>query len=444
MKNNRIFKMKVVALATAMLSLAACGANNIDDSAKENAESVQKLPVNEEISGKTTVLYSGITAVLNRYTDNLDIYSDTTGTMSFYDSGITSMLNKYGEYLSNNVSASIEELDIATKFVPEDSILDGYEVLGVSTVNSYLNIRKGPGVEHKVVGKMPGNCACEILSEENGWYKINSGDVTGYVKKDYIVTGYDANLKAMEKMETVLRVECDVLNVREKADANSEILSSVIKGQTLEIIEETDGWYLIDINNLRGYISAEYVKRINSLPVAEKIVEIVVNQQYQNNDANNNGSNTNSGSNSSSGTVSGTTNNKKPTIQYDNLDMTVSQTALDLINNAMQYLGNRYVPGGSSLQSGTDCSGFTMLLYAQYGYELPRSSTEYVNTKYTLIPMSQAKPGDIVLYNYGSKIGHVAIYIGDGKIIHSSNKKDGVKISTAYYTTPYAALRVIP
>ncbi len=414
----------LVACSLAVNAVLPKEAVSQDKNAKE--VSISSIEDTTEVSGTTSVLSAGVTYYLDKLSDSTDEYDTVTGKLSFSNAGVTSVLENYGSYLNDTSAASVEDLDIATQFVPEGSIINGYENLGISNVSDYLNIRKGAGTDYKVIGKMPGNCACEILEESNGWYKIKSGDVEGYVCADYILTGYDANIKAMENMTTELYVNCDVLNVRQEPSTACDVSTSVAKGEYLEILETLDGWYKVDINNLQGYVCADYVDEVNTLPTAVEIVEVVANSTYQ--------SNSDGGSSSYSA----------PNLTYTNLDSTVSQTAVDLINYAMQFLGNPYVSGGNSLTNGTDCSGFVMLIFQHYGYSLPRSSSSYLSTGYTLIPVSEAKPGDIFLYNYSGTIGHVGIYIGNGQLLHASTPSQGIKIGSAFYTQPYCALRVLP
>ena len=107
---------------------------------------------------------------------------------------------------------------------------------------------------------------------------------------------------------------------------------------------------------------------------------------------------------------------------------------------AKQFLGNRYVWGGASLTNGTDCSGFTMQILGKYGVSLPHSSSAQPGCG-TIINSSDAQPGDLFFYGSGSSISHVAIYIGDGQIVHASNSRDGIKVSNAYYRTPICVAR---
>lgn len=423
-----------------VLAATAIGINAIIPSQKTN-DSIDLTNVNNaasiiaaegtspEYSGEASI--SSLSVSLVGSSPDASKLNESTGRTAIPVAGMSDILrNVTSEATNEELSASVEELDVATKFVPEGSIIEGYTNLGVSNVTSYLNVREGAGTDKKIVGKMPGGSACEIVEELDGWYKIKSGDVTGYVSAEYILTGYDANIKAMETMETKLLVTCDLLNVRQEATTECSVSTQVAKGEYLEIVEEeNNGWYKVDINNLTGYVSADYVKKVNSLPTAVEIVEVQVNT----NNSNSGTGNSNAGGNTYTG----------PSFDTSSLDQSVSQTAKDLIDYAMQFLGNPYVYGGNSLTNGTDCSGFTKLIFAHFGYNLPRSSSAYVSVG-TQIPYTAAKPGDILVYKYGSSIGHVAIYIGNGQIIHASTPKGGIRIGNAYFTTPYCAVRVIP
>lgn len=325
---------------------------------------------------------------------------------------------------SDEVSATVDEIEATMKLEPEqvESVVSGYKVLGISnTGTSYLNIRAGAGTKYKKVGTMPGYSACEILETiDNGWYKIKSGEVEGYVSAEYILTGAEANKVAKEKMEKVAVVSCDVLNVRTEPNTNCKVFTSVKKDEAVEIEEELNGWYKININNLEGYVSSEYITYITKLPTAEKIVEVTVNNS---------------------------TNNKVTTKKYSSKDFasgeqTVSQTVKDLIDYALQFLGNPYVYGGNSLTNGTDCSGFTKLIFAHFGYTLGRTCQSQLSAG-KIVPLSEVKPGDLLLYSYNGRLGHVAIYIGNGKIVHASTPKGGIRIGNALYTTPAYAVRVI-
>lgn len=419
-----MFKKKYIVAATVgaiALAMTACSkADNIEN--KEETKKQEVIVENKEYTGNVSFESIGFAQIIKDADGNIEALKRPTGSVSFNNIGFSFAMQNYSEFMSSDVTDedvkdTQQKLDEATQTVPKDSIITGYTNLGVSNAYDYLNVRKGPSLDEKVIGKMPGYCACEILEEENGWYKIKSGDVEGYVYAELMVTGYDANVLAMEHMEERLVVTTDVLNVREEPNTNCSVGTQVVNGEQLEILEdEVNGWYKININNLVGYVSAEFVEKQNVLPTAIEVKEVVA-----------------------------TVTTPAPSVSIDTSTLSddVSQTAVDLINYAMQFLGNPYVSGGNSLTNGTDCSGFAKLVFAQFGYDLPRSSSDYLWAG-TQVPLDRIKPGDILCYMYGGSIGHVAIYIGNGQIIHASTPSTGIVIGNAYYTAPYAAVRVIP
>ena len=278
----------------------------------------------------------------------------------------------------------------------------GYENIAMSVIGEgNLNIRDSASTEGSIVGKMTNHNACEILGVEGDWTQIESGKVTGYVKSEYIVTGDEALAIAEEEIKTVATVEAGTttLNVRSEASTDSSILSLVGDGEDLVVSQENDGsgWIQVEVDDEYGYVSADYVAVSKKLPTAKTITEIKYGDG-------------------------------------------VSDVRVALVQNALQYVGNRYVWGGTSLTNGGDCSGFTMQIMAQYGIYLPHSSR--AQPAYgTKISSSEAQPGDLFFYGSGKSINHVAIYIGNGQIVHASNKRDGIKISNAFYRSPICVVR---
>lgn len=104
----------------------------------------------------------------------------------------------------------------------------------------------------------------------------------------------------------------------------------------------------------------------------------------------------------------------------------------DMVSYSKKFLGNRYVYGGTSLTRGTDCSGFTMRVYQKFGYKIPRTSRSQASASKS-VSSANKQPGDLVFYGSGRRVSHVAMYIGNGKIIHASNRRDGIKISRWNY-----------
>lgn len=114
-----------------------------------------------------------------------------------------------------------------------------------------------------------------------------------------------------------------------------------------------------------------------------------------------------------------------------------SGTGADIAAYASQFVGNPYVPGGTSLTNGADCSGFTQSVYKAYGYSLPRNSASQRSAGRE-VSYAEAQPGDLICY-----AGHVAIYLGNGRIVHASSVKTGIKFGTATYKTILSVRRIV-
>lgn len=277
----------------------------------------------------------------------------------------------------------------------------GYTELGICNVQeNNLNIRKEPDESGKLVGKLPKNAACEIISSENGWAYIKSGKVEGYVKEEYLSTGYEAKKKGEELASALAVATADALNIREEPSTDAEIITQVAAGEALDIVEiRDDGWIKVYLDDEEVYVSGEYVEVKSDLATAITMTELLYGQG-------------------------------------------VSDVRVDLCQYAKQFLGNPYVWGGTSLTGGADCSGFVLSVFSKYGVSLPHSSRAQANQG-TSISASELKPGDLVFYAKGGTINHVAIYIGGGQVIHASSPKTGIKISPYNYRTPHKMVRVL-
>jgi len=114
-----------------------------------------------------------------------------------------------------------------------------------------------------------------------------------------------------------------------------------------------------------------------------------------------------------------------------------------IVNYALQFLGNPYVWGGTSLTNGADCSGFTMRVMEHFGVSLPHYSGSQAQMG-KKVSSSEMRPGDLVFYsNSGGRINHVGIYIGNGQIVNAASRRSGIKISNWNYRTPRAIRNVL-
>lgn len=301
--------------------------------------------------------------------------------------------------------------------------------LGIANVKNYLNVRKRPSESAKIIGKMTRNNGCNILSLKKGWAKIESGKVHGYVKASYLLTGKAAQDKALKVATQKAVVNTQTLNVRYLPSTDARIYDQLSEDEdyTVErenltkdymekfmakhiskkdiksidknaMYEDLSKWAMLSIDNEKMFVSKDFVTLKYSLNKA-----VTIKEEKK------------SSSSSSSGTPG-------------------------IVAYAMQFLGNPYVWGGTSLTHGTDCSGFTQGIYRRFGVYLPRTSAAQAAATRS-VSSSQVQVGDLFFYGSG-RVSHVALYIGNGQIIHASNHRDGIKISSAYYRKPLKIGRV--
>lgn len=345
-----------------------------------------------------TVTGIGLLSTFLLTSANMKVYASPFADTSL-NAGVTVTLEKYYDTIATN---SIEEdtiLTTSSETTAVTSVVSGYTNLGVAHVDNYLNVREEPSEEAKLVGKMTKNAGCEVLEVVGDWTKIKSGKVTGYVSNDFLYTGDEANTVALEAMTTMATVNTTTLKVREEASLDSKVITLIPIEEKLEVLEDSGEWVKIAIDGDEGYISKEYVVLSSELPTASSMTELKYGQG-------------------------------------------VSDIRVSIVEFAMKFLGNRYVWGGTSLTNGTDCSGFTMSIYRNFGISINRTSGAQ-SSNGTRINVSDVKPGDLIFYGRGSTINHVAMYIGGGQVIHASTARTGIKISNMYYRTPITATRII-
>ena len=127
-------------------------------------------------------------------------------------------------------------------------------------------------------------------------------------------------------------------------------------------------------------------------------------------------------------------------VLYDtNID---SETAKSIVNYALQFVGNPYVYGGNSLTRGTDCSGFTKLVFSHFGINLPRTAADKIRSGRS-VSVNSMQPGDLVLHGYNGYVSHAALYIGNGKVVHALNSNTGIVVTSAYIMPIVSVRRVL-
>ena len=300
-------------------------------------------------------------------------------------------------YRNNNIASSIQANGKNVTSAPALEKVPGYDNLGIANVEDSLNIRETP-VDGKIVGRLLKDAACEVISEEDGWYYIESGEISGYVSQEFLLTGDEALRRAWDVMANVATVTADALCLREAPNTESEIVEMLGNSEKLEVVEELDGWAKVVVDSTEGYVSADYISISQELETARTLSQILYG-------------------------------------------MDVSELRVQMVEFAQQFVGYPYVYGGNSLTNGTDCSGFTNLIYAHFGISIPRTATTQYNYG-TKISVSELKPGDLIIYGE-YQIEHVGMYIGNGMIVHASNERTGIKYSQMYYRNIIGCVRII-
>ena len=325
-------------------------------------------------------------------------------------------------------SINSKEVASSDKVITEE---EGFKNLVIAQVDQYVNIRDKSSIEGNVVGKLYDDSVGEFLGEENGWYLIKSGTVEGYVKGEYCVTGDDAVDLAKQVGKRLAIVKDSIVKVHAEADADSEEVCLFPEGEQLLVLEEDDDWIKVDIEEGAGYISTDCVDLTTKFVRAESIEEErkrVLRQQAERQAARQAATAAMAAQGGTAATYT------PPAVTYSG-DGSIGS---DVIAFALQFVGNPYVHGGNSLTTGTDCSGFTMLVYANFGVSLPRASSAYSTVGYEVEGgLANAQPGDIVVYS-----GHVALYMGDNQIVHASTPKGGIKVGPADYRQPITVRRI--
>ena len=301
--------------------------------------------------------------------------------------------------------------------------------LVIADVNDYVNVRSLPSEEGDIVGKLYDNSVGHFIEEENGWYKITSGNCTGYVKAEYCVTGEDAIALAKEVGVRIATVTTTTLKVREEASLESSVLGLVPIEDELVVTEELDGWVKVDIEEGVGYVSTDYVELSTEFVEAESKEEEEARLEKERRAR----EEANAAAARTQASRGGTAYRPENPVT----EVSGSGTGVDVANFALQFVGNPYVYGGTSLTNGTDCSGFVMRVYENFGVSLPRTSASQRSSGYDVGGIDNAQPGDIVCYS-----GHVGIYIGNGQIVHASTAKTGIIVSNANYRQPLCVRRI--
>lgn len=316
-----------------------------------------------------------------------------------------------------------------------------YENLGVANVSGALNVHKEASESSTIVGKMTKDNGCDIKGTKGKWSHIVSGKVNGYVLSKYLLTGGKARSRAKSVARLRAIVNTKTLNVRTLPSIDSKICDTLSQEEeyTVGNSDIKKEWLEKYIKkNLNKTFGKKQLKSVNRKAMYQDLnnwimlsideQDVFINKDFLEFNYDLSKAVTYNSSDTSSGQNNGSSG--KGSIYSK------------LVAYAMKFLGNKYVWGGTSLTNGTDCSGFTMRIYEHFGYKIPRVSRSQAAFTKT-VKASDVRVGDLFFYGNNGYISHVAMYIGNGQIIHASNHRDGIKISNAYYRKPIKIGRVI-
>ena len=446
---NKIMKLAAIALSVVALSgtpvvtyaapfAGACAvsgnASTQVASAAQTSTQSQNATADTAVSGLAdeTTTVAGITSTMSQI--------QSTGTSDVAEIQAAEAQTAAEEAQADAQAASDSNAKAAAADVVNNStsvVTAEFNDVAIANVESYVNVRSAASEDSEPVGKLYTNCMASVEGVEGDWYKITSGNCTGYIKGEYLIVG-DANV-AKQAGRRVATVNTETLKVRTAPSTDAEILGLVPNGEDLTVTDESiTGWVKVSIEEGEGYVSTDYVGLSTEYKYGETVEEEQARLAAEEAERQQAAAAAAAAAEKDKSTKGKDKDNSssKESGSSKSYSSPSGGGGSSVAGYACQFVGNPYVYGGTSLTNGADCSGFVMSVYGAYGISLPHSSSALRGVGYG-VSTSDMQPGDIVCYS-----GHVGIYIGNGSIVHASTPSSGIKISTAYYRDILAVRRI--
>ena len=447
---NKIMKLAAIALSVVALSgtpvvtyaapfAGACAvsgnASTQVASAAQTSTQSQNATADTAVSGLAdeTTTVAGITSTMSQI--------QSTGTSDVAEIQAAEAQTAAEEAQADAQAASDSNAKAAAADVVNNStsvVTAEFNDVAIANVESYVNVRSAASEDSEPVGKLYTNCMASVEGVEGDWYKITSGNCTGYIKGEYLIVG-DANV-AKQAGRRVATVNTETLKVRTAPSTDAEILGLVPNGEDLTVTDESiTGWVKVSIEEGEGYVSTDYVGLSTEYKYGETVEEEQARLAAE------------EAERQQAAAAAAAAAEKEKSTKGKDKDKSSSKESgssksysspsggggSSVAGYACQFVGNPYVYGGTSLTNGADCSGFIKSVYANFGISLPHSSVALQRAG-SEVSYENAQPGDIVCY-----AGHVAIYMGGGQIVHASSPSTGIKTGSATYRSIISVRRVL-
>lgn len=386
--------------------------------------------------------------------------------------GSVTMADVYAEPTATDAEPEVD-LQAKTASLTNAEIFPQFQDRAVATTEGKVNIRVASSTDAEVIGALDRGGVCLVDEVGDEWSLIESGTCVGYIANEYLAYGDDAGQWCLDN--GIVRsgvVNTATLKVRAEKDENSECLTLIPEGEEYYVYSQDDEWTEIAVDDdIRGFVKSEYIDVSFNNPRAVSVEEQAEMDRIAKEEADRawleylaqqaalqqqaaapqggGGGTRRQATYTATQTTGGGGGGgaaapaaAAPAAAAPTYAAPAGSGGADLVNYANQFVGNSYKWGGTSLTNGADCSGFVQSVYANYGYSLPRTAAQQSGAG-TEVSLSDIQAGDLLFYSNGGDIGHVAIYEGNGQIVHASNSRDGIKTSSYDYRTPVKAVRVI-